>query len=117
MQVSINIKVILGSKWLVFESVLTLVCVGIQFAPHNGRKKKVTTNQLNNGIITFINVRDNEIVGKYTLQIKFTVYYLRDHACKTLRKYNFGVKKIEYRAGDEAPIMGLSIRAKELSFN
>ena len=45
-----HIKVILGSKWLVFESVLTLVCVGIQFAPHNGRKKKVTTNQLNNGI-------------------------------------------------------------------
>ena len=85
MQVSINIKVILGSKWLVFESVLTLVCVGIQFAPHNGRKKKVTTNQLNNGVITFINVRNNEIVGK--IHVTNKVYYLRDHAWKTLRKY------------------------------
>ena len=44
-------------------------------------------------VLTFINVRDNEIVCKYTLQIKFAVYYLRDHACKTLRKYNFDVKK------------------------
>ena len=94
MQVSINIKVILGSKWLVFESVLTLVCVGIQFAPHNGEKRKSPQTNLT-AVLTFINVRDNEIVCKYTLQLKIksTVYYLRDHACKTLRKYNFDVKK------------------------
>ena len=80
-----------------------------------GKRKSPQTNLTT--VLTFINVRDNEVLCKYTLQIKFTVYYLRDHACKTLRKYNFDVKKIEYRAGDEAPIMGLSIQAKELSFN
>ena len=36
-----------------------------------------------------MNVRDNEIVGKYTLQINFKVY-VQDI---NLRKYNFDVKK------------------------